>query len=54
VGRFEDAFWPSTCRKALVAELQALWWPGKEEAPLAELSERDLQAHWQLAQRPGS
>jgi predicted flavoprotein YhiN len=34
--------------KALVAELQALWWPGKEEAPLAELSDRDLQRIGQL------
>lgn len=29
--------------KALVGELQALWWPDKEEAPLAEFSDRDLQ-----------
>ncbi len=34
--------------KALVAELQALWWQGKEEAPLAELSDRDLQRIGQL------
>lgn len=29
--------------KALVGELQALWWPDKGEAPLAEFSDRDLQ-----------
>ncbi|MBQ0744320.1 MAG: NAD(P)/FAD-dependent oxidoreductase [Pseudomonas sp.] len=29
--------------KTLVSELQSLWWPGKEEAPLAEFSDRDLQ-----------
>tara|TARA_R110002051_G_scaffold186292_1_gene255744 strand:+ start:127973 stop:129193 length:1221 start_codon:yes stop_codon:yes gene_type:complete len=34
--------------KALVGELQALWWPGKEEAPLAEFSDRELQRIGQL------
>ncbi|MBQ0777041.1 MAG: NAD(P)/FAD-dependent oxidoreductase [Pseudomonas sp.] len=34
--------------KALVSELQTLWWPGKEEAPLAEFSDRDLQRIGQL------
>lgn len=34
--------------KALVGELQALWWPGKEDAPLAEFSDRDLQRIGQL------
>lgn len=28
--------------KALVSELQALWWSGKDESPLAEFSDREL------------